>query len=130
MIRLPPRATRTDTPFPYTTLFRSPLAGVGVLELVDQRHGVLRAQLAGERVRARAVDRIGDAVDQVVVGLHALLLLGARDTQAGVVAQAMQQLDAARVLPLGHFGQGVEVRSDERRVGTECVRTFRARWAA
>src|SRR3546814_4404783 len=27
MIRLPPRATRTDTLFPYTTLFRSPLAG-------------------------------------------------------------------------------------------------------
>src|SRR3546814_9192369 len=24
MIRLPPRSTRTDTPFPYTTLFRSP----------------------------------------------------------------------------------------------------------
>src|SRR3546814_16810591 len=23
MIRLPPRSTRTDTPFPYTTLFRS-----------------------------------------------------------------------------------------------------------
>src|SRR3546814_6216809 len=27
MIRRPPRATRTDTLFPYTTLFRSPLAG-------------------------------------------------------------------------------------------------------
>src|SRR3546814_2426370 len=26
MIRRPPRSTRTDTPFPYTTLFRSPLA--------------------------------------------------------------------------------------------------------
>src|SRR3546814_12078 len=26
MIRLPPRSTRTDTLFPYTTLFRSPLA--------------------------------------------------------------------------------------------------------
>src|SRR3546814_12545291 len=25
MIRLPPRSTRTDTPFPYTTLFRSVL---------------------------------------------------------------------------------------------------------
>src|SRR3546814_18012429 len=25
MIRRPPRSTRTDTPFPYTTLFRSPL---------------------------------------------------------------------------------------------------------
>src|SRR3546814_1264280 len=27
MIRLPPRSTRTDTLFPYTTLFRSPLCG-------------------------------------------------------------------------------------------------------
>src|SRR3546814_16028693 len=26
MIRRPPRSTRTDTPFPYTTLFRSPVA--------------------------------------------------------------------------------------------------------
>src|SRR3546814_9864405 len=28
MIRRPPRSTRTDTLFPYTTLFRSPHAGV------------------------------------------------------------------------------------------------------
>src|SRR3546814_11130742 len=27
MIRRPPRATRTDTLFPFTTLFRSPVAG-------------------------------------------------------------------------------------------------------
>src|SRR3546814_17776006 len=27
MIRLPPRSTRTDTLFPYTTLFRSPFSG-------------------------------------------------------------------------------------------------------
>src|SRR3546814_4080827 len=27
MIRRPPRSTRTDTLFPYTTLFRSPLSG-------------------------------------------------------------------------------------------------------
>src|SRR3546814_4174621 len=26
MLRRPPRSTRTDTPFPYTTLFRSPTA--------------------------------------------------------------------------------------------------------
>src|SRR3546814_9350691 len=32
MIRRPPRSTRTDTLFPYTTLFRSPLAAVGVHE--------------------------------------------------------------------------------------------------
>src|SRR3546814_16721072 len=28
MLRLPPRSTRTDTLFPYTTLFRSKLAGL------------------------------------------------------------------------------------------------------
>src|SRR3546814_7081515 len=39
MIRRPPRSTRTDTLFPYTTLFRSILAQVDALvlvELVDQ----------------------------------------------------------------------------------------------
>src|SRR3546814_6810893 len=34
MIRLPPRSTRTDTLFPYTTLFRSG-AYVGAAETVD-----------------------------------------------------------------------------------------------
>src|SRR3546814_13248671 len=29
MIRRPPRSTRTDTLFPYTTLFRSPWGGLG-----------------------------------------------------------------------------------------------------
>src|SRR3546814_2298105 len=29
MIRRPPRSTRTDTLFPYTTLFRSPACGLG-----------------------------------------------------------------------------------------------------
>src|SRR3546814_12460344 len=28
MIRLPPRSTRTDTRFPYTTLFRSPMRAI------------------------------------------------------------------------------------------------------
>src|SRR3546814_2381185 len=28
MIRRPPRSTRTDTLFPYTTLFRSPISGI------------------------------------------------------------------------------------------------------
>src|SRR3546814_12699837 len=31
MIRRPPRSTRTDTLFPYTTLFRSDPVGAGVL---------------------------------------------------------------------------------------------------
>src|SRR3546814_13532706 len=43
MIRRPPRSTRTDTLFPYTTLFRS-LRGRAVLKrtlvLIDSRHGI------------------------------------------------------------------------------------------
>src|SRR3546814_1752989 len=42
MIRRPPRSTRTDTLFPYTTLFRS-----RVVEALAQRHqrrGVLRVR--------------------------------------------------------------------------------------
>src|SRR3546814_3769622 len=35
MIRRPPRSTRTDTLFPYTTLFRSELCGFALLRKVD-----------------------------------------------------------------------------------------------
>src|SRR3546814_2110262 len=52
MIRRPPRSTRTDTLFPYTTLFRSQAlaggAGVGAFELVLGVGGeLLRVQRAG-----------------------------------------------------------------------------------
>src|SRR3546814_1383459 len=41
MIRRPPRATRTDTLFPYTTLFRSehPVAGLRVVAALDDALG-------------------------------------------------------------------------------------------
>src|SRR3546814_20198017 len=39
MIRRPPRSTRTDTLFPYTTLFRSADAGVDRLSGVRRRPG-------------------------------------------------------------------------------------------
>src|SRR3546814_10871164 len=55
MIRRPPRSTRTDTLFPYTTLFRS----FGAVQRFDQaEYAVLRA--GGERrriARDLAVDR-------------------------------------------------------------------------
>src|SRR3546814_9311628 len=59
MIRLPPRSTRTDTLFPYTTLFRSGLAqllglhrtrvGTLVLLLLDA-HDVGGAAVGGQQV--------------------------------------------------------------------------------
>src|SRR3546814_8798115 len=60
MIRRPPRSTRTDTLFPYTTLFRS------VAAVDDRGVIVVREQRRIERRRAP-----GDAVDHRV-----LLILG------------------------------------------------------
>src|SRR3546814_14402422 len=64
MIRRPPRSTRTDTLFPYTTLFRSDLLQVGVLRGeaalrggIDQQHG-LAAEL---RHRQRFAVNAGEA---------------------------------------------------------------------
>src|SRR6056297_4271716 len=77
MIRRPPTSTRTDTLFPYTTLFRSGLDGDRAV--VGQR----LAQLADRRR-----DRVGDR-DPVVPDLALDLL--ARDDLAGVSQQQRQQ---------------------------------------
>src|SRR3546814_11143265 len=57
MIRRPPRSTRTDTLFPYTTLFRSAFqpqhadtAEYGVLLVIEQRAGVHDRQHIGRNV--------------------------------------------------------------------------------
>src|SRR3546814_12974058 len=47
MIRRPPRSTRTDTLFPYTTLFRSVDGRLEVIGTVGQEHvNVLRGDIA------------------------------------------------------------------------------------
>src|SRR3546814_12112483 len=45
MIRRPPRSTRTDTLFPYTTLFRSVVTEIGAQA---HRLGAARAAVAGD----------------------------------------------------------------------------------
>src|SRR3546814_4958845 len=68
MIRRPPRSTRTDTLFPYTTLFRSrrTLATVGAVRLRQRIAPAPRAgcrpcarQPSGEQCRVREVRRRG-----------------------------------------------------------------------
>src|SRR3546814_2652130 len=63
MIRRPPRSTRTDTLFPYTTLFRSDRAlKFRHLLFGDPRHpGPLRARLILLRDRRRAQILVGEA---------------------------------------------------------------------
>src|SRR3546814_2726169 len=49
MIRRPPRSTRTDTLFPYTTLFRSPVAIIPTPEDAYVQRTIYRRSLALHR---------------------------------------------------------------------------------
>src|SRR3546814_19307915 len=87
MIRRPPRSTRTDTLFPYTTLFRSPPP-------------VLYDRL--RRFHARPVEAVERAARQIEIELRAI----GRE----LLTQAVEHLDrqAARV------GGGLEDRKSTR----------------
>src|SRR3546814_3296817 len=67
MLRRPPRSTRTDTLFPYTTLFRSPAAEAAAdaaLHRPDERRGeigtVVVVGARGAYLRLLAADALGD----------------------------------------------------------------------
>src|SRR3546814_15046119 len=111
MIRRPPRSTRTDTLFPYTTLFRS--IGVGGLFVED----VVDIQLELEPfvdVEADAhidEDHAGDVVKTIGIEIFRGLRI---DLCLADVRQLREQ---------------IEGRSEERRVGKECVSTCRSRWS-
>src|SRR3546814_11048167 len=110
MIRLPPRSTRTDTLFPYTTLFRSS-AGNDELTVVDGNDSV-----AGD---AMAVGTATSATSNNTAGASSsagsdLLTLGGGTNVFGADSLTIET------------GGG---RSEERRVGKECVSTCRSRWS-
>src|SRR3546814_13215719 len=63
MIRRPPRSTRTDTLFPYTTLFRS--AGATTLPAMQQG-GVVAPREGVEIGTEIALRQIGDVIEQVM----------------------------------------------------------------
>src|SRR3546814_15105944 len=102
MIRRPPRSTRTDTLFPYTTLFRS--------QAQPLRHGqrVLQAGLAARQVGAQHL--VVGRQDQAREVLHHLLLelfdvlVGAADAEAqrGTGGGGFELFDRAPAL--GHPG--------------------------
>src|SRR3546814_13921002 len=55
MVRRPPRSTRTDTLFPYTTLFRSPLVRREALARIEAQ---LAQRLTNEGLQYRLVGRV------------------------------------------------------------------------
>src|SRR3546814_21125776 len=117
MIRRPPRSTRTDTLFPYTTLFRSNHWLI---------HMCAPAMLAAGEGSITIISSIGGLKGSSILGAYAI-------SKAADMQMARNLAD--------EFGpQGVRVnciapgliktdRSEERRVGKECVSTCRSRWS-
>src|SRR3546814_20405521 len=100
MIRRPPRSTRTDTLFPYTTLFRS--MGYSAGHIAD-------------RLLARGWDVVGNS----------------RDGRGGTIAFDVAAAVLAALRSATHIMFSVppsEGRTEERRLGKECVRPCRSRW--
>src|SRR3546814_11357887 len=110
MTRRPPRSTLTDTLFPYTTLFRSAADRRTCARHPRRPCGAgaeRQLRLCADRaIRAGAADRPAQQPchpDRLVPRLHRGLLLAA--------AEAL-----------------LRTRSEERRVGKECVSTCISRW--
>src|SRR3546814_6172554 len=70
MIRRPPRSTRTDTLFPYTTLFRSNAGGdkFAAVKLVGADGGEHDLGALRHRIEARGVAGVGDDQRRVLRG--------------------------------------------------------------
>src|SRR3546814_4807202 len=92
MIRRPPRSTRTDTPFPYTTLFRShpPHRDILLVDVQDAAVVVDHATL-GLRIESHFPDQLGaDAavarVDQAPLALAGVVAVD--EHVHGAVARA------------------------------------------
>src|SRR3546814_12570373 len=139
MIRRPPRSTRTDTLFPYTTLFRS-------RQHVErgERHDRDHAQDRDPRLAApECADLRKIGADQVRIVAQRLDLarpagdeqaIGGTDAQArkigaGLVRRAIEADDARTdLLQKGYVGQPLADRADERGVGKEGVSQCSTRW--
>src|SRR3546814_17582452 len=133
MIRLPPRSTRTDTRFPYTTLFRSksylrnPLVNalcVGVLRHEDLH--LAHASGVGNQVILYGARTGGDGIGGVSVLASETFEEGgpAKRPAVQVGDPFMEKLLIECTLELF-----AAKRSEERRVGKECVSTCRSRWS-
>src|SRR3546814_16870349 len=99
MIRRPPRSTRTDTLFPYTTLFRAHL------DWALARH--LKKELTPEEGAAAK--------------------LWHTELQWEVMDKCLQLFGGAGYMNEYPIARAWRARSEERRVGKECVSTCRVR---
>src|SRR3546814_20615224 len=121
MIRRPPRSTRTDTLFPYTTLFRSLYDSVSSRPLLYAFLGVGKAIILEDpSIECYAVDAtILHLCKEFVDNANSLVIaFGAVPARVSNPEEEETLLDLTK-----------HTRSEESRVGKECVSTGRYRWS-
>src|SRR3546814_11601100 len=109
MIRRPPRSTRTDTLFPYTTLVRSDGTRVRAL------------RYSASHAAATALVPAGCWLEDQ--GNGAARVCGADGEWEGI--HSVKEI----AICIAALKARIDVRSEERRVGKECVSTCRSRWS-
>src|SRR3546814_20881487 len=122
MIRRPPRSTRTDTLFPYTTLFRSINTTAQRLQDLLSENSLRRMTLPEFREVAgdvHAMIEFSRRVRNSIVGLQS----------SGIAYTIPQKLDALTAHIWNSKAENGSSRSEERRVGKECGSTCRSRWS-
>src|SRR3546814_13373077 len=77
MQRRRPRATRTDTPFPYTTLFRSAPKRAEAVAQRPAHAGRLESRVAATNIRPAAVqqERVGRRIRGARADVHDIILV-------------------------------------------------------
>src|SRR3546814_15067172 len=136
MVRRPPRSTLTDTHFPYTTLVRS----VAILQLlercietsdaVEKKLGVMSLGSIPDTASLPEFDKEEAALPptQMVVDRPQSSFADAfRRLRTSIHFARPDQQSTIIAVPSSLPGEGK--RSEERRVGQECVSTCRSGWA-
>src|SRR3546814_20940507 len=124
MIRRPPRSTRTDTLFPYTTLFRSQASDKAIVPRPVRAVDVL--DRFGDSITNRHFahlmrdDQGRRKVQIPLIACESLLSFIAHGLQVG--GKAGRRADG------GQFVKLVLRRSEEGREGKECGCTWSSRW--
>src|SRR3546814_14196260 len=134
MIRRPPRSTRTDTLFPYTTLFRSQTKP-DTAAPSQHAHATATASAFDVPGIARpAVSVVDDFARALAAGdlstVETLLDADVLVLESGGAERSREQYLGHHAVSDARFLKGSQrkiTRSEERRVGKECVSTCRYR---
>src|SRR3546814_20695274 len=129
MIRRPPRSTRTDTLFPYTTLFRSRgrgMSNVNVKRLVEN----IRSGTSVYTPLVELVVNAIQAIDEKKIDNGLIEIEVIRNGHADIIDR-LEDVDGFIVQDngIGITNDNRDSRSEERRVGEDCGSTFSTRWA-